>query len=54
MENSDEDTFKILLATDVHLGYGEANPIRENDSFKSFEEILQIAEKEQVDFAQYS
>jgi double-strand break repair protein MRE11 len=50
MENSDEDTFKILLATDVHLGYGEANPIRENDSFKSFEEILQIAEKEQVDF----
>jgi hypothetical protein len=28
MENSDEDTFKILLATDVHLGYGEANPIR--------------------------
>eukprot|EP00049_Salpingoeca_infusionum_P013161 m.245981 g.245981 ORF g.245981 m.245981 type:complete len:671 (+) comp15371_c0_seq6:409-2421(+) len=40
---------KILLATDCHLGYLERDPIRGNDSFKSFEEILQIATEQDVD-----
>ncbi|KAG1462731.1 hypothetical protein G6F46_003814 [Rhizopus delemar] len=46
----EENTFKILIATDNHIGYLERDPIRGNDSFKTFEEILQIAEAQQVDF----
>ncbi|KAK5641333.1 hypothetical protein RI129_009880 [Pyrocoelia pectoralis] len=45
-----EDTFKILVATDIHLGYAEKNAIRGQDSFVTFEEILQIASKNTVDF----
>ncbi|KAK6171195.1 hypothetical protein SNE40_019436 [Patella caerulea] len=46
----DENTLKILLATDIHLGYMEKDPIRGNDSLVSFEEILEIAKKKEVDF----
>ena len=44
------DTFKILLATDNHLGYKEKDPVLSRDSFDSFEEILKIAQSESVDF----
>jgi double-strand break repair protein MRE11 len=44
------DTFRILIATDNHLGYLESDPIRKDDSFNSFEEILKIAKERQVDF----
>ncbi|KAF5306956.1 hypothetical protein FQA39_LY00186 [Lamprigera yunnana] len=44
-----EDTFKILVATDNHLGYAEKNAIRGQDSFVTFEEILQLASKNEVD-----
>lgn len=27
-ERSEEDIFSILVATDIHLGYGEKEPIR--------------------------
>ncbi|KAG1117425.1 hypothetical protein G6F42_013440 [Rhizopus arrhizus] len=50
LNDEDEDTFKILIATDNHIGYLERDPIRGQDSFQTFEEILQIAEIEQVDF----
>ena len=43
------DTFKILLATDVHLGYREDDPIRGNDSFEAFEEVLMLGTQERVD-----
>ncbi|ESO84026.1 hypothetical protein LOTGIDRAFT_108504 [Lottia gigantea] len=46
----DENMLKILLATDIHLGYMEKDPIRGNDSLVSFEEILEIAKKKDVDF----
>uniref|UniRef100_A0A3P9JZI3 Double-strand break repair protein n=1 Tax=Oryzias latipes TaxID=8090 RepID=A0A3P9JZI3_ORYLA len=46
----DEDTFKILIATDVHLGYLEKNAIRGNDTYQTFEEILQCAKDKKVDF----
>ena len=36
-----EASFKILLSTDNHLGYKEDDPIRGNDSYASFEEVLQ-------------
>jgi double-strand break repair protein MRE11 len=53
-ENFDEadqnDVFKILLTTDNHLGYLEKDAERGNDSFLSFEECLEIAKLEYVDF----
>ncbi|XP_060902544.1 double-strand break repair protein MRE11 [Labrus mixtus] len=45
----DEDTFKILIATDVHLGYLEKDAIRGNDSYNTFDEILKCAKTNQVD-----
>ncbi|KAK9752639.1 meiotic recombination [Basidiobolus ranarum] len=45
-----EDTFRILIATDNHLGYMEKDPIRGKDSFIAFEEILKLARREEVDF----
>lgn len=44
------DKFRIMIATDNHLGYMENDPIRKEDSFNSFEEILRIAQEKQVDF----
>uniref|UniRef100_A0A4W3IIB2 Double-strand break repair protein n=1 Tax=Callorhinchus milii TaxID=7868 RepID=A0A4W3IIB2_CALMI len=46
----DENTFKILIATDIHLGYLEKDAIRGNDTFVTFEEILRHAEENEVDF----
>ncbi|KAG4074814.1 hypothetical protein HA402_006453 [Bradysia odoriphaga] len=46
----DEDVFKILVATDIHLGVHEKDPMRGNDSFIAFEEILQHAVQNDVDF----
>ncbi|KAJ7995330.1 hypothetical protein DPEC_G00243430 [Dallia pectoralis] len=45
-----EDTFKILIATDIHLGYLEKDAIRGNDTFTTFDEILKCAKENQVDF----
>lgn len=44
----DEDTFKILVATDIHLGYLEKDPVRGNDTFVTFNEILDHAQKNEV------
>eukprot|EP00051_Salpingoeca_urceolata_P001980 m.45836 g.45836 ORF g.45836 m.45836 type:complete len:714 (+) comp11810_c0_seq2:129-2270(+) len=49
-QRSDDDTFRIMVATDCHLGYLEKDPVRGNDSFKTFEEILILASDRQVDF----
>ncbi|PFH51142.1 hypothetical protein AMATHDRAFT_191836 [Amanita thiersii Skay4041] len=46
----DEDTVRILLATDNHIGYMERDPIRGQDSINTFKEILQLAVKHDVDF----
>lgn len=43
-------TFRILLATDNHIGYAERDPIRGQDSFQTFREILEIAKQREVDF----
>ena len=43
-----EDTFRILVATDNHIGYMERDPIRGQDSINSFKEILQLAVKNDV------
>ncbi|KAF8581791.1 DNA repair exonuclease [Ramaria rubella] len=44
------DTIKIMLATDNHIGYMERDPIRGQDAINTFEEILQLAVKHDVDF----
>ncbi|XP_073349999.1 double-strand break repair protein MRE11 [Pagrus major] len=46
----DEDTFKILIATDIHLGYLEKDAIRGSDSYNTLDEILKCAKTNQVDF----
>lgn len=43
-----DDTIKILLATDNHIGYLERDPIRGQDSINTFREILQLAVKNEV------
>lgn len=39
----------FLIATDNHLGVSEKDPVRGNDSFAAFEEILQLAKQYDVD-----
>lgn len=46
----DEDTFRILVATDSHVGYNEKDKVRNKDSLTSFEEVLQIAKAKNADF----
>lgn len=54
MDNSDvevdDDTFTILLGTDIHLGHKKDDPVRWRDSFLAFEELLQHAKTNDVDF----
>ena len=46
---SDDDCIKVLMATDIHLGYGEKDPIKAQDSYNTFEEILNIGQEKKVD-----
>ncbi|KAH8601434.1 Metallo-dependent phosphatase-like protein [Bisporella sp. PMI_857] len=43
------DTIKILIATDSHVGYEERDPVRKDDSWRSFDEVLRLARSEDVD-----
>ncbi|KAI0203030.1 double-strand break repair protein mus-23 [Astrocystis sublimbata] len=45
----DADTIRILVATDNHVGYEERDPIRKDDSWKTFDEIMNLARTEDVD-----
>ena len=45
----DPNVMSFLVATDNHVGYNEKDPIRGQDSFNSFEEILQLSHQLQVD-----
>ncbi|KAK0417365.1 hypothetical protein QR680_012966 [Steinernema hermaphroditum] len=47
---SSEDEFKILVATDIHVGYACNKKHRCNDSLNTFEEILMKAVEHDVDF----
>lgn len=47
---SEADHIKIMLATDNHIGYMERDPVRGQDSIRTFEEILQLAVQHNVDF----
>lgn len=37
------DTLTMLVATDLHLGFAEKDPVRGLDSFLAFEEVLALA-----------
>ncbi|KAH7040666.1 Metallo-dependent phosphatase-like protein [Microdochium trichocladiopsis] len=46
---TEADTIRILIATDNHVGYEERDPIRTDDSWRTFDEIMNIARTEDVD-----
>ena len=46
----ESNLFRIMIASDTHLGYLENDQIRGDDSFNTFEEILKISKSEGVDF----
>eukprot|EP00808_Paulinella_micropora_P003798 g57215.t1 len=46
----DENTFRILLTTDNHIGYLEDDDVRKEDTHVTFEEILQYAKEYRADF----
>ncbi|KAF1347958.1 Mre11 DNA-binding presumed domain-containing protein [Delphinella strobiligena] len=43
------DTIRILVATDSHVGYNERDPIRGDDSWTSFHEVMCLAREHDVD-----
>ncbi|VDO27807.1 unnamed protein product, partial [Haemonchus placei] len=44
-----EDILRILIASDIHVGYGENKPNLYLDSVNTFEEVLKIATEKKVD-----
>ncbi|CAG9563190.1 unnamed protein product [Danaus chrysippus] len=46
---SPEDTIRVLVASDIHLGHLENDAIRGEDSFIAFEEVLSLAVQYDVD-----
>ncbi|VDM65144.1 unnamed protein product [Strongylus vulgaris] len=47
--NESEDILRILIASDIHVGYGENKPHLYLDSINTFEEVLKIAVEKKVD-----
>jgi double-strand break repair protein MRE11 len=46
--NVDSNTLRIMVSTDNHLGYLERDPVRGNDSFAAFEEVLLLSKRHKV------
>lgn len=49
-DNESKNMFRILVASDIHLGYKEKDEVVGEDSFRTFSEVLQIAKEKEVDF----
>ena len=45
IDDPDDDTLRIMVSTDNHLGYNERDPVRGMDSFAAFEEVLYLAKR---------
>ena len=43
------DEITILVATDNHVGYAERDQVRGDDSWRTFQEIMEIAKARDVD-----
>ncbi|WWD20048.1 DNA repair protein (mre11) [Kwoniella shandongensis] len=50
VQQNPDNCFRILLATDNHIGYAEKDPVRGQDAINTFREILEIARDAEVDF----
>jgi double-strand break repair protein MRE11 len=50
----DADTLRIMVSTDNHLGYMERDPVRGNDSFAAFEEVLLLSKRHHVSTKPFS
>lgn len=48
-EFTEADTIRILIATDNHVGFEERDAIRKDDSWQTFDEIMNLARTEDVD-----
>lgn len=48
-DSDDPSLFRVLVTSDIHLGYGEKHPERGDDSFNSFDELLGIGVENGVD-----
>ncbi|KAL1839726.1 hypothetical protein VTJ49DRAFT_1231 [Mycothermus thermophilus] len=48
-QESDPDTIRILVSTDNHVGFEERDPIRKDDSWRTFDEVMQLARTQDVD-----
>ncbi|KAL2009389.1 hypothetical protein VTN00DRAFT_7583 [Thermoascus crustaceus] len=46
---TEADTIRILVSTDNHVGYNERDPVRGDDSWKSFHEVMCLAKERDVD-----
>lgn len=44
-----DSVLKVMISTDNHLGYLEKDPVRGDDSFRAFEEVLALAKSNEVD-----
>ncbi|KND94249.1 Double-strand break repair protein mus-23 [Tolypocladium ophioglossoides CBS 100239] len=49
VELTEADRIRILVATDNHVGFEERDAIRKDDSWRTFDEVMNIARKEDVD-----
>ncbi|KAJ2612080.1 meiotic recombination [Coemansia sp. RSA 1804] len=47
--DNSSNTLTVLVATDNHLGFMERDPVRSEDSFHAFDEILQLAKAHRAD-----
>lgn len=45
-----ENTIKVLVTSNLHVGFAEREPLRSSDSISTFQEVLQAAKAEAVDF----
>jgi double-strand break repair protein MRE11 len=43
-----ESTFKIMVASDIHLGFMEKDAVRGEDSFLAFREVLRLSKENDV------
>jgi double-strand break repair protein MRE11 len=48
-KDSDADIIRVLISTDNHIGYLEKDPVRGDDTFRAFEEVLALARSNAVD-----
>ncbi|EEP79873.1 double-strand break repair protein mus-23 [Uncinocarpus reesii 1704] len=49
MSLGEADTIRILVSTDNHVGYNERDPIRGDDSWTTFHEVMCLAKERDVD-----